>query len=73
MKNKRDQHIHSLVTKKERKKNGDVSSGWTTNEALREKDALKEFFCSVISHAYVGESKSEIVHTIKYVINCKNR
>jgi hypothetical protein len=52
---------------------GDVFSGWTTNEALREKDALKDFFCSVISHAYVGESKSEIVYTIKYVINCKNR
>jgi hypothetical protein len=44
MKKKSDQHRHSLVTKKEGNKNGDVFSWLTTNEAVREKDALRGFF-----------------------------
>ncbi len=51
-----------------------VLSLLTVNETVREKELLSfakkkkpwNFFCSVISHIYVGDSKIRIVYTNKY-------
>ena len=66
MKNKKDQHRHSLVTNEERIKMLKCCYGLTINETVHEKQSFS--FFPIQRHVYVGELNVGIVDTIRNIL-----